>query len=195
MGRSRGGLTPKFHALVDANGLPIALELSEGQAHDGRSAKDMLAGLGRGQILLADRAYDSDALRTDLAARGAWTNIKPMPGRKLTPRSAGFSTAIAISSSGSSTNSSTSAPSPRALKNTMPTISPSSNLHPSASGCGFMSRCPRTMSPVFGAKMRKNKSSEPVPLNRNRLGTKPPVKACAQDTAMQALIRIHRFSR
>jgi transposase len=85
MGRSRGGLTTKIHALVDANGLPVALKLTEGQAHDGRSAKDMLARLGRGQILLADRAYDSDALRKDLVARGAWANIKPMPGRKRVP--------------------------------------------------------------------------------------------------------------
>ena len=41
MGRSRGGLTTKIHALVDAAGLPIALKLTEGQAHDGRSAEDM----------------------------------------------------------------------------------------------------------------------------------------------------------
>ena len=85
MGRSRGGLTTKIHALVDANGLPIALKLSEGQAHDGKSAADMLDDLGDGQILLADAAYDSDALRATLAARGAWANIKPMPQRKTTP--------------------------------------------------------------------------------------------------------------
>jgi transposase len=42
MGRSRGGLTTKIHALVDASGLPIALKLTEGQAHDGRAACDML---------------------------------------------------------------------------------------------------------------------------------------------------------
>ena len=81
MGRSRGGLTTKIHALVDANGNPIALKLTEGQAHDGRSAGDMLGDLGAGQILLADRAYDSDALRDSLAARGAWANVKPMPRR------------------------------------------------------------------------------------------------------------------
>jgi transposase len=68
-------------ALVDANGNPIALKLTEGQAHDGRSAGDMLGDLGAGQILLADRAYDSDALRNSLAARGAWANVKPMPRR------------------------------------------------------------------------------------------------------------------
>jgi transposase len=85
MGRSRGGLTTKIHALVDANGLPILLKLTAGQAHDGRSADDMLEGLGQGQILLADRGYDSDALRARLAAHGAWGNIKPMPGRVNVP--------------------------------------------------------------------------------------------------------------
>jgi transposase len=85
MGRSRGGLTTKIHALVDANGLPILLKLTAGQAHDGRSADDMLDGLGQGQILLADRGYDSDALRARLAGHGAWANIKPMPGRVNVP--------------------------------------------------------------------------------------------------------------
>ena len=81
MGRSRGGLTTKIHALVDACGLPILLKITAGQAHDGRSADDMLSSVGRGDILLADRAYDSDALRLDLAARGARANVKLMPNR------------------------------------------------------------------------------------------------------------------
>ena len=85
MGRSRGGLTTKIHALVDANGLPILLKLTAGQAHDGRSATDMLKGLGEGQILLADRGYDSDALRQRLASQGGWGNIKPMPNRVNVP--------------------------------------------------------------------------------------------------------------
>jgi transposase len=85
MGRSRGGLTTKIHVLVDANGNPILLKLSEGQAHDGRSARDMLGGLGGGQILLADRAYDSDALRNSLAEQGVWANVKPMPRRVNIP--------------------------------------------------------------------------------------------------------------
>jgi transposase len=85
MGRSRGGLTTKIHALVDANGLPISLKLTEGQAHDGRSAAGMLDGIVAGQVLLADRAYDSDALRGALAERGAWANVKPMPRRVKVP--------------------------------------------------------------------------------------------------------------
>ncbi len=85
MGRSRGGLTTKIHALVDACGLPIVLKLSEGQAHDGRSAADMLETLTEGTILLGDRAYDSNLLRETLAARGAWANVKPMPHRLNPP--------------------------------------------------------------------------------------------------------------
>lgn len=90
MGRSRGGLTTKIHALVDANGLPIALKLTEGQAHDGRSAADMVGAIGPGQILLADRAYDSDALRKTLADQGGWANVKPMPGRVNVPAFSAF---------------------------------------------------------------------------------------------------------
>ena len=90
MGRSRGGLTTKIHALVDAEGLPIALKLTEGQAHDGKSAQDMLEQMQAGQILLADRAYDSDAMRKTLAERGAWANVKPMPNRKTVPAFSAF---------------------------------------------------------------------------------------------------------
>jgi IS5 family transposase len=35
----------------------------------------MLGGLGEGQILLADRAYDSDALRKRMADQGAFANV------------------------------------------------------------------------------------------------------------------------
>ena len=45
----------------------------------------MVDGIGAGQILLADRAYDSDGLRQSLKERGAWANVKPMPNRKNVP--------------------------------------------------------------------------------------------------------------
>jgi transposase len=85
MGHSRGGLTTKIHALVDAMGMPIMLKLTEGQAADGRSAVDMFDTVGKGDILLADRAYDSDALRAEMEARGAWANIRAMPQRVIKP--------------------------------------------------------------------------------------------------------------
>ena len=84
MGRSRGGLTTKIHALVDASGRPILLKLTEGQAHDGRSAADMFDRVLEGQPLLADRGYDSDALHEAMAARGAFANIRLMPNRVKT---------------------------------------------------------------------------------------------------------------
>ena len=90
MGRSRGGLTTKIHALVDAMGLPIALKLTAGQAHDGRSAEDMFSTVRAGTILLADRAYDSNALREWLAERGAWGNIRAMPHRVDPPAFSGW---------------------------------------------------------------------------------------------------------
>jgi hypothetical protein len=59
MGRSRGGLTTKIHALVDAKGRPIDLVLTAGQAHDGKPAIAMpaiamLDALQPDAILLAD---------------------------------------------------------------------------------------------------------------------------------------------
>ena len=86
MGRSRGGNTTKIHALVDRNGLPIELKLTPGQAHDGKSAEDMLDDVGKGTVLLADRGYDSDALREKLAGQGARANIRPLEHRVIKPK-------------------------------------------------------------------------------------------------------------
>lgn len=58
MGRSRGGLTGKIHALVDACGLPVKLSLSEGHA------------------------YDADAIRDLIASQDAFANIPPMSNRR-----------------------------------------------------------------------------------------------------------------
>lgn len=85
MGRSRGGLTTKIHALVDTYGRPILLKLTAGQAHDGRSAADMFGTLCEGQVLLADRAYDSDALHQEMATKGVIANIRLVPTRKRFP--------------------------------------------------------------------------------------------------------------
>lgn len=79
MGRSRGGLTTKLHALTDARGLPIRVLISEGQAWDGRYGEQLLDHLRPGTVLLADRAYDSNELRRQIADRGARPNIPPMP--------------------------------------------------------------------------------------------------------------------
>ncbi|KJS42460.1 MAG: hypothetical protein VR70_04100 [Rhodospirillaceae bacterium BRH_c57] len=58
MGRSRGGLTSKIHALVDAEGRPVTLRLTGGQVADCTEADALIDGLGEGDILLADKGYD-----------------------------------------------------------------------------------------------------------------------------------------
>jgi transposase len=88
MGRSRGGLTSKIHAVVDANGLPVRLALTAGQAHDNRLAGSLLSSLKSGSMLLADRAYDADwiiacSCRTPFAkTKTIWMRGTNPPSRK-----------------------------------------------------------------------------------------------------------------
>jgi transposase len=82
MGRSRGGLTSKIHAVVDTKGLPVRLALTAGEAHDNRLALTLLSSLKSGAILLADRGYDADWIRTLANQKGAWANIPPKKNRK-----------------------------------------------------------------------------------------------------------------
>lgn len=84
MGRSRGGLTSKIHALVNAEGRPVRLRLTAGQVADCSEADALIEPLGEGDILLADRGYDNDAIRARAAERKAWANIPPKANRKGT---------------------------------------------------------------------------------------------------------------
>ena len=81
MGRSRGGLTSKIHAVVDSNGLPVRLALTAGEAHDNRLAAKLLSRLKSGAMLLADRGYDADWIRELVSEHGAWANIPPRRNR------------------------------------------------------------------------------------------------------------------
>jgi transposase len=81
MGRSRGGLTCKIHALVDRRGLPIRLALTTGEAHNNRLAAKFVSGLKSGSMLLADRGYDADWIRDLVRQHGAWANIPPKRNR------------------------------------------------------------------------------------------------------------------
>ena len=74
MGRSRGGLTSKIHALIDTNGLPVRLALTAGEAHDNRLAGKLLSRLKSKTMLLADRGYDADWIRSLAAEKGAWAS-------------------------------------------------------------------------------------------------------------------------
>ena len=55
LGRSRGGLTTKIHALVDGRGRPLCYLLTPGQAADCRHVQALLEGVSFGW-LIGDRA-------------------------------------------------------------------------------------------------------------------------------------------
>jgi|TARA_Y100000294_G_scaffold115380_1_gene107037 transposase len=82
MGRSRGGLTTKIHALVDAGGLPVRLTLTPGQTHDGQAVPMLLDALSETTVVLADKAYDADWIRDLITAQGAAPNIPDRSNRK-----------------------------------------------------------------------------------------------------------------
>jgi len=85
IGRSRGGLSTKIHALVDALGNPLAFLLTGGQARDLAGADALLPHMAAGR-LIADKAFDADArVLEPLAQAGKSAVIPPRPNR-LTPR-------------------------------------------------------------------------------------------------------------
>lgn len=85
LGRSRGGLTTKIHVVVDAQGLPIRISLSAGQAHDGQVANALLDRLAPRTIVLVDKAYDADRIRSLIEDQGATPNISPKSNRRWKP--------------------------------------------------------------------------------------------------------------
>jgi transposase len=82
LGRSRGGLTTKIHTLTDAQGRPLRFILTEGQAHDSTTAADLLAGRTATGVI-ADRAYDNNALRELIDKAGAQAVIPSTRSRKV----------------------------------------------------------------------------------------------------------------
>ncbi|WP_279633708.1 transposase [Brevibacillus antibioticus] len=83
MGRSRGGLTTKIHAVADALGNPLHFELTPGQAHDSVMGYEMLSTLDlQNREVLADRAYDTDAIVTLLKEQQATPVIPSKRNRR-----------------------------------------------------------------------------------------------------------------
>ena len=83
MGRSRGGLSTKIHALVTETGLPIRLHLTPGQDHDAPVCRVLLDQLQPGQLVLADKAYDADWIRDMILEQGAIAVIPSKSNRKM----------------------------------------------------------------------------------------------------------------
>jgi transposase len=83
LGRSRGGFTTKLHLRCDARGLPLALVLTPGEAHETRAFADLVEGLAAGtRCLIGDMGYDADWPRQELLLRGVLPVIPPNPVRK-----------------------------------------------------------------------------------------------------------------
>src|ERR1700680_2097789 len=82
IGRSRGGLTTKIHALVDALGNPCNLMLTPGQHHDLACAQPLLENADP-HALIGDKAYDADSLIDTLNQRAITPVIPPKANRKV----------------------------------------------------------------------------------------------------------------
>jgi transposase len=79
--RSREGLSTKIHALVDAEGEPVRLDITSGQASDVQGADILLNDLAAGSVLLGDKGYHSDCLREKIEAQDAAPNIPDKSNR------------------------------------------------------------------------------------------------------------------
>ena len=79
IGISRGGRTPKIHALVDALGRPLPLALRPGNTSDIKGVELLIdATIGMKRVI-ADRGYDANRLRATLRDQGT---IPIIPGRR-----------------------------------------------------------------------------------------------------------------
>jgi transposase len=74
IGRSRGGLSTKIHALVEAFGNVIGFVLSGGHAHDLIGADHLLPSMNADK-LLADKACDADELIISLLENSGKTPV------------------------------------------------------------------------------------------------------------------------
>ena len=80
IGRSRGGLTTKIVALVDALGNLVRFVLLPGQRHDTLGVAPLITDLSF-DALLGDKAFDVDWLRAELDSRGTIAVIPPKANR------------------------------------------------------------------------------------------------------------------
>jgi transposase len=78
IGRSRGGLTTKVYAAVDALGNGLRLVLTPGQHADSTQLPGLLGSLAVAPgAVVADQAYDANAVRAAVARLGAEPVIPP----------------------------------------------------------------------------------------------------------------------
>ena len=81
IGTSRGGRTSKLHGLTDAQGRPRILLVSAGNINDMTMAAALIEAAGRFDRLIADKGYDTNAIRALVAGRGAQAVIPSTASR------------------------------------------------------------------------------------------------------------------
>jgi len=80
LGRSRGGLSTKIHAAVDALGNPLRFRLTAGPVADITQADALIEGV-EAQAVIGDKGYDAVALVARIEASGAQAVIPPRKNR------------------------------------------------------------------------------------------------------------------
>lgn len=79
IGRTRGGMDTKLHAVTDQNGRPLSFFMTAGQISDYTGVAALLDSFPSAQWMLRDRGYDSDWFRDALEEKGIKLCI---PGRR-----------------------------------------------------------------------------------------------------------------
>jgi transposase len=79
IGRTKGGMNTKLHAVTDTAGRPIRFFMTAGQVSDYTGARALVSSLPAADWLLGNHGYDADWFREDHVNMG----IPPcIPGRK-----------------------------------------------------------------------------------------------------------------
>lgn len=181
LGRSRGGLTTKIHAVVSSCGRLVNCVPTPGQRGDAPQAETLLADFTPGQVefVVADAAYDSDAIRRRIKRLQAKACIGPNKTLKSRNATTVDGTKDVTSSNASSDVSKNAAASPHATKRKPETSSASSgsrsSLHSQdeCPGCrGLASRVSKAFTPTT---TERDPTKRPVPnaLDRDFTATRP----------------------
>lgn len=83
-GKTKGGRNTKIHALTNAKGQALNLVLTEGNRHDVTVAIELLS-YAKDRVVLADKGYDSDALRDEIEEAEGIALIPGKSNRKQKP--------------------------------------------------------------------------------------------------------------
>ena len=85
IGRTKGGLNTKIHAVVNSNSEGVVIASSAGNEADIFCAQQRVGNLSKGSVVVADKAYDSNTLRDFVSRHKDRACITPRSNR-LKPR-------------------------------------------------------------------------------------------------------------